>query len=210
MNESHDQELKRYQSLLGSDESTTSPGRDGLQTVPLLGWDVKRLMDEAGVGLTQYAVSGHDPTVSPMSPILLNTNAPWSFFLCGSQGSGKSHALSCLLENCLLTGEAMCDIGRNPYPLAGLVFHYDRSQSSGICEAAYLCNKMPVRVLVSRSNYGKLKQDYDTMAENLGEEARIDVQPLDLRVSHLNTERMKALMAIGKAGEGPLYISVSS
>lgn len=29
--------------------------------------------------------------------LFLNTNIPWSTFICGVQGSGKSHALSCLI-----------------------------------------------------------------------------------------------------------------
>lgn len=34
--------------------------------------------------------------------VFFNISAPSSAFICGSQGSGKSHTLSCLLENCLL------------------------------------------------------------------------------------------------------------
>ena len=54
----------------------------------------------------QYGLLGHridnvadqnDP-----EPIFLNTNPPVSSFICGSQGSGKSYTLSCMLENCLL------------------------------------------------------------------------------------------------------------
>jgi len=31
--------------------------------------------------------------------IYLNSNAPWSAFICGVQGSGKSHSLACILGN---------------------------------------------------------------------------------------------------------------
>lgn len=31
--------------------------------------------------------------------LFLNINAPWSAFICGSQGSGKSHTLSCIIES---------------------------------------------------------------------------------------------------------------
>lgn len=34
--------------------------------------------------------------------VFFNISAPSSAFICGSQGSGKSHTLSCLLENCLI------------------------------------------------------------------------------------------------------------
>ncbi|RMZ70638.1 p-loop containing nucleoside triphosphate hydrolase [Pyrenophora seminiperda CCB06] len=136
-------------------------------------------------------------------PVLLNTNAPWSAFLCGLQGSGKSHALSCILEGCLMTDRK---IGKNPNPLAGIVFHYDPLNGNRVCEAAYLCSSIETRVLVSASNYQKLKHSYEEMAKGCG--GRIQVQVLDLDSSQLNTERMKMLMAIGKESEQPLYMSV--
>lgn len=49
-----------------------------------------------------------------------NIAAPSSTFICGSQGSGKSHSLSCILENCLFSSEA----NELPRPLTGIVFHY--------------------------------------------------------------------------------------
>lgn len=49
-----------------------------------------------------------------------NIAAPSSIFICGSQGSGKSHTLSCLLENCLFPSQA----NELPRPLTGIVFHY--------------------------------------------------------------------------------------
>lgn len=42
---------------------------------------------------------GEDPR------IFFNISAPSSAFICGSQGSGKSHTLSCLLENCLMKSD---------------------------------------------------------------------------------------------------------
>lgn len=32
--------------------------------------------------------------------VFLNGNAPWSAFICGLQGSGKSHTLACMLGLC--------------------------------------------------------------------------------------------------------------
>jgi hypothetical protein len=136
-------------------------------------------------------------------PVLLNTHSPWSAFLCGSQGSGKSHTLSCMLENCLLDEP---NIGKNPHPLAGLVLHYDGSRGSGVCEAAYLCSRMKTRVLVSASNYGNLKMRYEDMARECG--GNIEVQKLLIAPKHLDTERVKTLMAVTRDGEAPLYIQV--
>jgi hypothetical protein len=37
------------------------------------------------------------------SRIFLNVEASWSDFICESQESGKSHLLSCMLKNCLIS-----------------------------------------------------------------------------------------------------------
>jgi hypothetical protein len=198
-------ELHIYQSILSGNEVGGGSGQRGPTkeelNAPLIWWDAKEHLHTQ-----QYAVLGHVPEETKSSspkPVLLNTNAPWSAFLCGSQGSGKSHALSCMLENCLLSDEK---IGKNPNPLAGLVFHYDRTED--VCEAAYLCSSVPTRVLVSTSNYGTMKERYEDMAAKQG--GKIDVQRLLLLPDkHLDTSRMKTLMATGRDGEMPLYMHVS-
>jgi hypothetical protein len=96
----------------------------------------------------------------------------------------------------------------NPYPLAGLVFHYNRCQGSRVCEAAYLCTDVPTTVLVSPSNYSRLKIAYEAMAEKQG--ANITVKQLYILPKYLDTVRMKTLMAIGREDEVPLYMQVSS
>jgi hypothetical protein len=165
-------------------------------------------MAQGKADLQQYALMGcelSEAEAPGLQPVLLNTNSPWSVFLCGSQGSGKSHALSCILENCISKNDS---IGKNPHPLTGLVFHYDRSQGSGVCEAAYLCSSIPTRVLVSVSNFGRLKQQYGEMAKKAG--GLVIVEALELHSSHLDTERIKTLMAVGKNGEMPLYTTVNT
>ena len=47
----------------------------------------------------------NDPVPTGDSSLFFNIAAPSSAFICGSQGSGKSHTLSCLLENCLVKSE---------------------------------------------------------------------------------------------------------
>ncbi|KAJ8112520.1 hypothetical protein OPT61_g5132 [Boeremia exigua] len=216
-------ELSRYQPVLqdrqqSSDESsTTDPAIEELRMAPMVWWNVKEHFEPQQQVERGYAVLGHVPDAkndvqngdsidnSMRTPVLLNTDSPWSAFLCGSQGSGKSHALSCMLENCLLTDEAVVSqVGLNPHPLAGLVFHYDRCQGSGVCEAAYLCTHVPTTVLVSPSNYGRLKIAYEAMAQKQG--ASITVKQLFVLPKYLDTERMKTLMAVGKEDEVPLYM----
>jgi hypothetical protein len=204
-----DDELGRYQALLRRSDNSSTDNED-FRIAPLIWWDVKKHMDKSNNGsksLRQYAVLGQETSPGlnkPYKPVFLNTDAPWSAFLCGSQGSGKSHTLSCMLENCLLDD---AQIGKNPHPLAGLVLHYDGSRGNGVCEAAYLCSKVKTRVLVSASNYGNLKAKYEDMAKQC--DGDIEVHKLKISPEYLDTERIKTLMAVAKDGEAPLYIQVS-
>jgi hypothetical protein len=53
--------------------------------------------------------------------ILLNTNIPFSAFVCGVQGSGKSHTTACILENALIPSP---QLGRLERPLSASIFSY--------------------------------------------------------------------------------------
>lgn len=138
-----------------------------------------------------------------------NVSAPWSAFICGSQGSGKSHTLSCLLENALI---APSPAGSLSSPLAGLVLHYDKFtafSSTQLCEAAYLCSSgIPVRVFVSPTNFYAMKEAYEKLP-GLGGAARkfLRVVPMYLSQKDLNISMMKTLMGVGGKSQ-PLYIEV--
>ena len=143
--------------------------------------------------------------------LFLNVNAPWSAFICGSQGSEKSHTLSCMLENSLIAS----DLGKLPDPLAAMVFHYDKFtsySSSQICEAAYLCSSgIPVKVLVSPSNFWRMRNAYANLPGIPSGCKKPTVVPLLLKEKHLGVERMMSLMAVSeKDGPTPLYIEVPS
>ncbi len=99
---------------------------------------------------------------SAKSKVFQNTNVPFSTFVCGAQGSGKSHTTACFLENALIPSK---QLGRLETPASALVFSYGKWSSSGsgfnISEAAYLSaskTTVPdhrverVTVLVSPSN----------------------------------------------------------
>lgn len=140
--------------------------------------------------------------------IFLNVSAPWSAFICGSQGSGKSHSLACMLENCLVPHE---HLGSLPHPLTAMVFHYDplASVAGQVCEAVYLCSpSVKVRVLVSPTSYHRMKTLYGNLT-NLGllpAGCKVVVEPLILKQEYLNVERLKTFMATD-SGEGlPLYM----
>ncbi|KAH8201740.1 hypothetical protein TruAng_004092 [Truncatella angustata] len=154
---------------------------------------------------SQYALLGassDDFQGSSDGGLFYNITAPSSVFICGNQGSGKSHTLSCFLENCLVPSGKL---GSLPRPLTGIVFHYDTfvSDLDGTpCEAAYLAShpNVNVRVLCPPTNVRTIKHIYSRLPGVIVEELR-------LRDSDLNTKRMLDLMAVG-SGSMPLYMHV--
>ncbi|KFY41329.1 hypothetical protein V494_03067 [Pseudogymnoascus sp. VKM F-4513 (FW-928)] len=141
-------------------------------------------------------------TPSSFGPrIFFNVAAPSSTFICGSQGSGKSHTLSCLLEDCLIPSDA----NKLPRPLTGLVFHYDTficDEGGSPCEAAYLSSdpNIKVRVLCSPTNIRTIKGTYHAFKN-------VTVEPLRISEDNLNTKRMLDLMAVSRGNEPmPLYL----
>ncbi|PYH98224.1 hypothetical protein BO71DRAFT_371757 [Aspergillus ellipticus CBS 707.79] len=137
--------------------------------------------------------------------LLFNVTSPSSTFICGSQGSGKSHTLSCLLENCLLPSKA----GKLPNPLTGVVFHYDTfiSDTQGSpCEAAFLSSSpdVNVRVLCSPTNIRSIRA---SIPPGTYSRFKIPVDPLQIDETDLNTKRMMDLMVVGQdEGPIPLYM----
>ncbi|KAL3418807.1 hypothetical protein PVAG01_09028 [Phlyctema vagabunda] len=148
--------------------------------------------------LEKMLPQGPDTKLDPR--LFFNIAAPSSTFICGSQGSGKSHTLSCLLENCLLPSKA----STLPHPLAGLVFHYDTfiSDDGGSpCEAAFLSSNpnIKVRVLCSPTNIATIKVTYSQFKN-------VQVEPLRIDESNLNTKRMLDMMAVKRGEPLPLYL----
>lgn len=130
-------------------ESVRAHDQDSYPQYGLLGGQVSKMNS---TDFTSPVSARQDPR------IFFNVSAPSSIFICGSQGSGKSHTLSCLLENCLIASEANV----LPRPLTGLVLHYDTfvSDEGGLpCEAACLSSSelVSVRVLCPPTNLANLK-----------------------------------------------------
>jgi hypothetical protein len=156
-------------------------------------------------GLLGFDLDNRDSTGSP-EPILLNTNSPSSVFLCGSQGSGKSYTLSCMLENHILRDES---VGAQRETIPGFVFHWDTNTSGSLAEAASLCSRpgIKVRLLVSWSNYQQMKQLYEDFARKVG--GQIEVRPLLFEDTELTVSHIRNLMTFRDGSlETPLYLEV--
>ncbi|ETI28331.1 hypothetical protein G647_00780 [Cladophialophora carrionii CBS 160.54] len=230
-----DQEARNHLQLIPrvSAADTQSDGEvEEIRTTPLFTHKVRMVMENgrgplAAAGsasdiFQQYGLLGvRERTYGSRHPDMSNTlsveqnlvyanmNAPWSVYICGSQGTGKSHSLSCLLENSLLTSSLA---GNNPNPLAGLVFHYDRFtsyESTQLCEAAYLCSAgVQVRVLVSPSNVHAMRKLYRHLPGLPAATPRPEVIPLYFQEHQLNVSRLMTLMAANGEKGVPLYMEV--
>lgn len=170
----------------------------------------------AGISeVLEYRTTLHPSTRDPQ--VFFNVASPSSTFICGSQGSSKSHTLSCILENCLIRSEA----NKLPRLFTGLVFHYDTfilDFGGSFCEAAYLssdrsikvqvlCSStnfrtIQVRTLMSQSNKVKITVDQQTYCY-----LNINIKCLQIDQDDLNIRQMLNLMSVNyKDGLTPLYI----
>ena len=207
--ELYNTEKDKYLEYLGKDQSGNDRDQHELRTSPAFALNVKYDAEGSQIdsilpqyGLLGFRVGEHD-NVANGEPIMLNTCAPNSTFICGSQGSGKSYTLACMLEDCLLPTDA---VGLPGNPVSGVVFHYDVDSAGSVAEAAYLCSQgIPIDVVVSKSNYARLEKAY----KNLKGSENITVRPMELRSQDLSVERMNKLMAFAESeGRVPLYMEV--
>ncbi|KAI1743885.1 hypothetical protein F4680DRAFT_470410 [Xylaria scruposa] len=190
----NDKVMKQQLSLLRQQTAVDEVNEIGtapLFTHPILEHGRNLATPTSPLPFSQYELLAGDvqslKTFSEDPRIFYNVATPSSVFICGSQGSGKSHSLSCILENCLLPSKKL---GRLPRPLTGIVFHYDDYASDSHvapCEAAYLGSDPAIK-----ESYGKL--------------GNIKVEALRLDQADLNTKRMLELMAFDRAQ--PLYAQV--
>jgi hypothetical protein len=59
-----------------------------------------RLIDPAKAVPTDGHENGSNDESIAIDPVMLNTDTPWSAFICGSQGSGKSHTMFAMSYPC--------------------------------------------------------------------------------------------------------------
>lgn len=204
-----EQIMDRRRQLIGRAQNTFG-GLDEVRTAPIF-TESARLQAERHTSLSgcgdqvypQYGLLAGDASDSESHELFYyNVAAPSSIFICGSQGSGKSHTLSCLLENSLFPSVA----NELPRPLTGIVFHYDtfiNDNKGSPCEAAYLSTNpaVRVRVLCAPTNVATIRRTYAGLPN-------ITIEPLSIREQDLTTKRMMDLMAVKKGETMPLYMHV--
>ena len=162
--------------------------------------------------LPQYGLLGsledeEDDGIDPQ--LFLNTNVPFSAFICGVQGSGKSHTTSCILENAIL---ASSNLGHLESPVSTLVFSYGEWSSGGagfnISEATFLAASHPdfpdhhvkqVTVLYSPSN-AAIKRLYERLTN-------VKLVPFRLEAQNLDIGALHTLMAVDEKSTMPLYMA---
>ena len=185
----------------------------------------KELLPQYGL-LGTFSYESAEPShIQADERIFLNTNIPFSAFICGVQGSGKSHTTSCLLgkthqaspllwliasENSLIRSEML---GSLPNPLSALVFHFSEFSSRtsyNPCEAAFLAMAHPkfpshstaayLTVVVPPSNHYNLRQIYARFP-------KVEVLPFKLKPQILDVGTMLVLMAVDQTKDRSLYMA---
>ncbi|KAF2125329.1 hypothetical protein P153DRAFT_425759 [Dothidotthia symphoricarpi CBS 119687] len=195
--------------LLLAEDSTEgeiiSEVENEIRDAPLLSASVIRGEDRSV--LPQYGFLGSHEK----EKVFLNTNVPFSAFICGVQGSGKSHTASCILENALIPSS---QLGRLKKPLSALVFSYSQFGGDGsgfsISEAAFLGTPHPkfpnhphvkkVHVWVAPSNYVKISRLYLLIPN-------VVVSQFKLKPRNLDIDTMLTLMNVAESNDTPLYMA---
>ncbi|KAI3226779.1 hypothetical protein DTO012A9_9299 [Penicillium roqueforti] len=146
---------------------------------------------------------------SPDCRIMLNANIPFSAFICGVQGSGKSHTTACMIENCSMRLPALGTLNQSISTLVLQFDEYTSITSSQPSEAAFLASVLPqyahappvpLRVLVSPTNISNLRGMYSQIPN-------IEIRPFKLQPKHLNISMMLSLMSVSQSGSLPLYMA---
>ncbi|KAG8831139.1 hypothetical protein FRC17_003588, partial [Serendipita sp. 399] len=194
--------------FLSLDEDVQVFGEHELKTTPLATREAVDVQEDelAQRGLLGKVLSvhGEDFPLKLGDPrIYMNLDAPSSGLVCGVQGSGKSHTVSCIMESALIVDRR---IGTLPAPLSTVVFHYDEENGGRPCEAAFLSELKggdrgvkEVIVLVSPSNLRTRSKVYSGLKH-------VQVKALRIAEEDLNASRMLSMMGADNLETVPLYL----
>lgn len=175
--------------------------------VPLLSASV--IVEHGKDFVPQYGFLGSKDTEGEVIRLFHNTNMPFSTFICGVQGSGKSHTTVCILENALIPSP---QLGRLQAPVAALVFSYSEFSSGGsgftVSEAAFLGSAnqatasqrvKKITVLVSPSNPA-IEKFYRAIPG-------VKVLEFKLKAKSLDIATLLTLMGMNEKADVPLYMA---
>ncbi|ORY51411.1 hypothetical protein BCR33DRAFT_762168 [Rhizoclosmatium globosum] len=166
--------------------------------------------------LVDNAASGVEDDGVEAEEVFLNVHEPFCLVALGVQGAGKSHTMSVILENCLLstrnqTSGSAADRGMIDVkePMCALVLHYDQNPHS-LCESTGLINpaagmvegvprllRERMTVLVSPSYFKQRRDFYGSYC---------DVRPLLFSWNSLSADHIKKLMRVDEEGN-QLYMA---
>lgn len=109
------------------------------------------------LGIVEYGRFGSIVGDSNPREIALNVHEPFCLIAVGVQGSGKSHTIGTVIENCAVPSAGVVNL-RSAMPV--LVCYFDTSVRNP-CEAASLCMPCPKLVKVLRQN-GAISEEEST------------------------------------------------
>lgn len=182
---------------------------------PLLSGDIIDMYasnpDSAHELVPQYGLLGckedEDPTL-PSSQVFLNTNAPFSTFVCGVQGSGKSHTTACMIENAVVPSKTLGELKK---PMSALVFSYGEWSNGGanftLSEAISLATPAAGFPHLKAKKITVLVSPTNPAIKTLYERYDVQVIPFMLKPSSLDISALRALMAVDETSAVPLYMA---
>jgi hypothetical protein len=203
-------ELLKVREAISTASPSSNAVEQGIRQAPIVAANI--VAEHYKELVPQYGLLGsleEEPEMLTDPQLFLNTNVPFSAFICGVQGSGKSHTTSCILENSIL---ASSHLGYLESPVSTLVFSYGEWSSGGagfnISEATFLGSPHPsfpnqyvrkVTVLYSPSNPA-IKRMYERLPN-------VQMVPFRLKAKTLDIGALHSLMAVDQKSTMPLYMA---
>lgn len=160
-------------------------------------------------------IAAEERATTSKKDLFLAVSKPFCLVCVGVQGSGKSHTMNVVLENCLTHIQAFkphspC-VTSVKTAMCGLVLHYDQSDNN-VCEATGLQTLSSILpqdgaqglkkmvILVSPTYYKQRKKFYETMKG-------FTVLPLLFKWASLTADQLKKIMRLND-NDSQLYVSV--
>ncbi|KAF3937497.1 hypothetical protein ABW19_dt0201093 [Dactylella cylindrospora] len=178
---------------------------EALKYAPLFASDILTISDNGTPQFAIFAKAGETLETSKYGEdagqvendiLFLNVNTPWTTFICGLQGAGKSHSLSVILVFSY-SPYSPTDTGK-PCEVAYLSVP-DNTRSDPTTEQS-ICSARKVTILVSRSNLVNMERVYNRIPG-------VTVKPLLFKPSQLTITTMLQLMSVGQDNTS-LYLQV--